>query len=195
MYLQFTSLAGLVAPGLNESLLKGTIISTGNVHLLGADVFPYKMHLDATIHWCNLPAHFWRTNYCALVKQTIWNASLLNRACQGSRATPSPPHAAFVLLLLVLSCICLLSQIKAHQRRIERRLRSTQGSELVGMCFYTCIGSRPQTYMRLLCVKQLSISATTAYMFPYDELPAVRTAAWQEKAHSWCSVLTGQWCF
>lgn len=30
------------------------------------------------------PAHFWRTNYCALVKQTIWNASLLNRACQGS---------------------------------------------------------------------------------------------------------------
>lgn len=91
------------------------------------------MHLDVTIHWCNLPAHFWRTNYCALVKQTIWNASLLNRACQGKQATPSLPRA-FVLLLLVLSCICLLSEIKAHQLRTERRLCSTQGSESVRIC-------------------------------------------------------------
>lgn len=72
----------------------------------------YKTHLDATIHWCNLPAHFWRTNYCALVKQTIWNASPLNYTCRGIQA--SSLHAAFVLLLLALSHICLLSGLKAN---------------------------------------------------------------------------------
>lgn len=135
IYLQFTS-PGWVRHSWIK-YLKGTIIYTGSVPLLGADVFPYKLHLDATIHWCNLPAHFWRTNYCALVKQTIWNASLLNRACQGSRATPSPPRAAFVLLLLVLSCICLLSEFKAHQLRVEKRLCSTQDSEVVKMCLHS----------------------------------------------------------
>lgn len=94
--------------------------------------FLYKTHLDATIHWCNLPAHFWRTNYCALVKQTIWNASPLNRTYRGIQVSSSL-HAAFVLLLLVLSHICLLSGLKAHQRR-GKRLCSAQGN--CWWCFF-----------------------------------------------------------
>lgn len=98
-----------------------TIISRENVQMSAL----YKTHLDATIHWCNLPAHFWRTNYCALVKQTIWNASLLNRSCWGIQASSSL-HTAFVLLLIVLSHICLVSWLKAHQRR-GKRLKGTVG--------------------------------------------------------------------
>lgn len=121
-----------------------TIISRENVCLVQMSVL-YKTHLDATIHWCNPPAHFWRTNYCALVKQTIWKANPPNCTCQGIQAPlPSRVHAAFVWLLLVLTHICLLSGLKAHQRRV-RRLCSAQGN-----CFL-------RLHPRFLSVKQLSI--------------------------------------
>lgn len=107
--------SGSVTPELMKFLFGRTIISRENVQMSAL----YKTHLDATIHWCNLPAHFWRTNYCALVKQTIWNASPLNRSCWGIHASSSL-HTAFVLLLIVLSHICLLSGLKAHQRRWKR---------------------------------------------------------------------------
>lgn len=74
---------------LMKFLFGRTIISRENVQMSAF----YKTHLDATIHWCNLPAHFWRTNYCALVKQTIWNASPLYRSCWGIQASSSSPHS------------------------------------------------------------------------------------------------------
>lgn len=72
--------SGSVTPELMRLLFGRTIISRENVCLVQMPVL-YKTHLDATIHWCNLPAHFWRTNYWALVKQTIWKASPLNCTC------------------------------------------------------------------------------------------------------------------
>lgn len=82
-YRRRSSFSRLVAPKRNEcsgySLSKkrkkenkgGQLFTWKAFRLLAADVFPRKTHLDATVRRCNPPARFWRTNYCALVKQTI----------------------------------------------------------------------------------------------------------------------------
>lgn len=144
----------------------------------------YKTHLDATIHWCNLPAHFWRTNYCALVKQTIWNASPLNRTCWGIQASSSLP-AAFVLLLLVLSHICLLSGLKTHQRR-GKRLCGAQGN--CWWCFFVTISQ--------VCVCRGSRAREMLlHRFHMICFPAVRTAVWQENVSRLLGLLSDNWCF
>lgn len=153
--------------------------------------FPYKMHLDTTIHWCNLPAHFWRTNYCTLVKQTIWNASLLNRACQGSWATP--PSPACSLCAAIISSIMHMFAIRNEGPPAENRKRgeqcSAQGRDRLRMCLCELM----LTYMYVQSSSVHHSPPLVSFHMISCQLSELLHGT--RRVHSWSSFLTGHcWC-